>query len=226
MEELGRLPDGTGLSQAEPEVSALRASIPSAVWPIYEFRPRDCHLRGTVLRYADGQWLPDDGSWDLAFISYGAGAPICIYVDLPYQRNIIWKGLTTHWTGCISEHPRGNPWHYMLRDGETDWGGDWGRSRHPNSQAGDEGMSKCASINRCANGRGIHFNVCDPHIVLGLLRERESGEIVRVPPDFTCMYCGDGWRDALLASAIEAGTAETQSGSVHESAVAKPDARP
>jgi len=28
--DLGRLPDGTGLSQAEPEVSALRASIPSA----------------------------------------------------------------------------------------------------------------------------------------------------------------------------------------------------
>jgi hypothetical protein len=28
--DIGRLPDGTGLSQPEPEVSALRASIPSA----------------------------------------------------------------------------------------------------------------------------------------------------------------------------------------------------
>lgn len=38
----GRLPDGTGLSQAEPEeVSALRASIPSAFKPAsYEGKPR------------------------------------------------------------------------------------------------------------------------------------------------------------------------------------------
>ncbi len=220
--DVGRsLRDGLSPSVEPVPVSpAVAASIPNALWPTYEFRPRDCELRGTVLRYADGAWLPDDGEWDLAFISYGMSAPMVYYVDLPYQRNIVWRGLTTHWRGSIRDHPRGNPWHYMLREGETEWGGDWGRSNHPNSRAGDSGMSKCGSINRCANGRGIRFDVADPHIVLGLVRDRSTKKVLRVPTFFECMYCGEGWRNALLAQAIEAQRAETpESGSVHESAV-------
>ncbi len=187
---------GTGLSQraAEPEVSALRASIADVeLWPVYEFRPTPAHSCGVVLRYADGQWLADDGQFDVAFISYGMGAPLALYVDLPFQRNIIWKGLTTHWSGCIPSHPRGNPWHYMLRDGEADWGGDWSRDQHFNTRVGRSAMSKCSSINGCANGRGPSFEQGDEYIVQGLLRERDSHLFVDPPSKLDCMYCGEAW---------------------------------
>lgn len=222
-------PQADGLSSAaqiEPvPVSPVPASIPSALWPTFEFRPRESELRGSVFRYADGQWLPDDGEHDLAFIMYGASAPMAMYVDLPNHKNIIWSGLTTHWSASVRQHPHGNPWHYMLRDGESQWGGDWGRSAHPNARAGNAAMNECASRNRCANGRGVRFEVASPHIVLGLVRDRATKEIVSVPPMFECMYCGSVWRDALIAQVIEARRAETQSGSVHESAVATPCAQ-
>lgn len=222
--DLGRsVPDGlSSTAPIEPvPVSPLRASIPSALWPTYEFRPRESELLGSVFRYAEGQWLPDDGEYDLAFIMYGSGAPMAMFIELPNQKNIIWSGLTTHWSGYVAQHPRGgNPWHYMLRDGETEWGGDWGRARHPNTRAGDAAMRECASRNRCANGRGVRFEVANPHIVLGLVRDHTTKEVLSVPPMFECMYCGSGWRDALLAQAIEARRAETHSGSVEdESAV-------
>lgn len=183
----------------------MTAHIPEASgrmpFPVYEFRPTAKHSLGTVLRYANGAWVPDDGEWDLAFVSYGMGAPLGLYVDVPYQRNILWKGLTTSWQGHVAEHPNGNPWHYMLREGETTWGGPWHKDNHPNERAGREAMNKCCSINRCANGRGPKFEIGDPYIALGLLRNADTKQLVEQPRHLSCMYCGDAWALALSESA-------------------------
>lgn len=169
------------------------------LWPVYEIRPLPQYQRGTVLRYADGDWLPDDGEWDLAFVCYGGGAPMALGVDVPYQRNIVWSGMTaSHWSASDPDHPRGgNPWHYMLREGETEWGGDWGRDRHLNRRAYDRAMSHCSSINRCANGSGARFESGNAWIEAGLLRERETKLIVSAPENLSCMYCGDAWSTKL-----------------------------
>jgi hypothetical protein len=87
----------------------------------------------------------------------------------------------------------------MLRDGETEWGGSWNRDSHTNSRAGSAAMTECCNRNRCANGHGPEFNICDPYIVLGLLRERDTKRTVEVPTPH-CMYCGEGWLTKLLAA--------------------------
>jgi len=205
-------------SREAPAVSPVPASIPSAsLWPMLEFRPLPELLRGIVVRYAEGAWLPDDGEYDLSFIAYGAGVPRGIYIDLPYQRNIIWSGLTSHWSAKNYEHPRCNPWHYLLREGASDWGGDWGHDSHPNYRAGRAAMSECCRRNRCANGTGPKFEDGDKHILAGLVRERETKRIITPPAHRVCMFCGGKWE--LHAQAIEARRAETGTGSVHESAV-------
>ena len=170
------------------------------LWPEYEFRPLPS-TKGEVLRYAQGEWLPDDGEWDVAFVVSGFGGPLGLGVRMPYQRNIIWKGLTSHWSANNLKHPRLNPWHHMFREGTSEWGGDWGGSRHPNSLAMDAAMNKCCSMHRCANGRGPEFVIGDPWIAAGLLREVETKTVVQFPEILDCAYCGLDWDHALRAKA-------------------------
>jgi len=215
----------------EPRQSTLsrpKASVAIAdLWPVFEFRLLDKDRRGIVLRYADGEWLPDDGQYDIAFMAYGAGAPMAYYVHLPHHRNILWSGLTTHWQGHVAQHPRGNPWHYMLRDGATEWGGYWNRDSHPNTRAGRAAMDECCRRNGCANGSGPEFNICDPYVVLGLIRERETKKVVEAPLNtLTCMYCGDGWIEGLVASAdTHPKGGDVEQAPLVSGAVAKPDAQ-
>lgn len=191
-------------------VSALRVGIANAdVWPVFDFRPLPDQTRGIVLRHNGGQWIADDGEHDVAFVCYGAGAPLGLHVSLPFQRNIVWKGLTSHWSAANYDHPRANPWHHMLCDGATEWGGDWGRDRHPNERAGNDAMNHCCAINRCANGCGPRFEHGDPYFTRGLVRVRETGAVVVPPPTLSCMYCGDGWERKLVAQGMGAGTDET-----------------
>lgn len=165
------------------------------MWPVYEFRPlpswtADYPMRGNdVHRFAEGKWIADDGEYDLAFVCRN----ICLYFDPPYQRNITLSWLTTHWAGHQPRHPRGNAWHYELREGQTEWGGNWGRDRHPNSRAGDSGMAWACSQWRSANGRHVEMRLDDPHIAAGLLRERDTKKIVTLPDKPLCMYCGHDW---------------------------------
>jgi hypothetical protein len=185
-----------------------REQIDVDLWPVYEFRPSPEWLpswgwsptgygRPTpVYRFNGGAWIEDDGEHDIAFACLD-GPPLCLYVSLPYQRNILWSWLTTHWTGAGPEsHPtyRGsfspNPWHYMLRDGADDWGGSWGRDRHENTKAGDAGMSWVSSRRGCANGRHVEWHLRDPHIAAGLVRRRDTQEVVTFPAEPVCMYCG------------------------------------
>lgn len=159
--------------------------------PVYEFRPIPGDFRGDVRRYAEGEWLPDDGEHDLAFLGRGdTFAPICLYVEHPYQRNITAGWLTDDWRIAQRAHPRGNPWHYALRDGETEWGGDWGRERNLNYQAGQCGMSKMAGEHGCANGRHVDLSRPDDrYVAAGLVRDRETKGIFTFPERLVCMYC-------------------------------------
>jgi hypothetical protein len=43
----------------------------------------------------------------------------------------------------------------------------------------------------CANGRGPEFHIADPYIQAGLLRVRDTKEIVTFPDTFHCVYCGE-----------------------------------
>jgi hypothetical protein len=160
--------------------------------PVYEFRPLPDVFKtvwGEVRRYADGKWIPDDGEYDIAFIGREP-APICLHVEHSYQRSIIAGWCTGHWGAFEKAHPRGNAWHYALRDGETEWGGDWGRERNLNYQAGRSGMNKMSSEYGCSNGRHVELNKPDdPHISAGLVRDRETKEIFVFPSQLICMYC-------------------------------------
>lgn len=158
------------------------------IWPVYEFRPTPDFFTWGCRRYNDGKWTEDDGKYDIAFIGNG-GAPICLYVSLPYQHNIICSWLTTHWTGAVKGHPRGNPWHYALREGETKWGGGWNRDDHLNERVGRAGMTYLCAERGCANGRHVEFHADDKVIVAGLLRERESKKRFEWPRGMRCMYC-------------------------------------
>ena len=157
--------------------------------PVYEFRPLPGFFRASFHRYADGAWVPDDGEYDLAFASVAFGS-LCLYVEHPYPANLRWSWLTTDWRGSIAEHPRGNPWHYALCDGASEFGKDWGRDRHPNSLAGRSGMNWACAQASCASGRHVEFHPFDPHIRAGLVRDRETKAILVPPDDLRCVYCG------------------------------------
>jgi hypothetical protein len=169
----------------------MNAPLPDEqrLWPVYEFRPEP---GGAWLRYADGQWIPDDGEFDIAFISAGGfGPPMALSVKPQYRPGILWSYLKGHWTSNgPASHPRRNPWHYMLRDGHTQWGDSWDRDRHPNVVAGEAASRECCNRYRCANGRGPEFHINDPYIAAGLLRRRDTKEVVVFPEVFHCMYCG------------------------------------
>lgn len=156
------------------------------IWPVFEFRPLPGLLKGDIRRYAEGKWLDDDGEYDVCFINHS----ISLYFEPPYQRNIICSWLTGHWSLDVADHAGGNPWHYALREGATDWGGDWGRNSHPNYKAGSAGMNEICRLHSCANGRHVEMKATDKHIAAGLLRNRETKEVFRFPHGLTCMYCG------------------------------------
>ncbi len=162
--------------------------------PVYEFRPILRREHGTLYRYAKGEWLKDDGEYDIAF----AQPDTCMayHVFVPNRESIIWSWAKHgKWGDFVSEHPRGNAWHYMLRDGMTEWTKCWQKHSHENEKAGDEAMKFVSSRSGCSNGTGPEFHIDDEYIVQGLLRLQDSKEIVKFPDIFNCMYCGEiDWR--------------------------------
>ena len=164
------------------------------VIPVYEFRPMIANKYGDVFRYNGGDWIIDDGEYDIAFahpsdcMAYG--------FSVPSRENIIWSWtLDGNWRAHIEEHPEGNAWHYMLREGETKWGECWQKYRHLNHIALRKAMDYTSSRRGCANGTGPEFHINDPYIAKGLLRLRETQETVEFPRIFNCMYCGKiDWR--------------------------------
>ncbi|KKM01326.1 hypothetical protein LCGC14_1795510 [marine sediment metagenome] len=164
------------------------------VIPVYEFRPIIKHNDGNFFRYNDGEWIIDDGEYDIAFAHPSDCMAYGFYV--PSRPGIIWSWTKNgKWGAIVEGHPRGNAWHYMLRSGETVWGKCWNKYRHLNYMAKEKAMSFVCSKKGCANGAGPEFHINDPYIEKGLLRLRETKEVVKFPDIFNCMYCGDiNWR--------------------------------
>jgi hypothetical protein len=158
-------------------------------YPVYEFRP-DHILTGEILRYNNGDWIPDDGEYDIAFVCLKQS--LVTYFRLPHYNNLLWSWCKNmQWSAFVSGHPNGNAWHYMSRNGEKSWGDNWGRDKHPNTIAGDKAMDFCARKMSCANGRGVEMSVTDKTIDAGLVRDRETKTILTSPEIFKCIYCGN-----------------------------------
>ena len=164
------------------------------VIPVYEFRPILHRNYGEMFRHNEGEWIIDDGEYDIAFsqpddcMAYG--------FQVPSRPNILWSWIKNgNWGASVEGHPGNNAWHYMLRDNETKWGDCWNKRLHPNYIAFEKAMDFTCSRSRCANGRGPEFHISDPYIDEGLLRLQETKEIVKYPKIFDCMYCGKiNWR--------------------------------
>lgn len=164
-------------------------------FPIYEFRPDKIDGAKNLLRYNGGNWINDDGEYDLAFISKERG--FTFYVQVPYQKNQAWSWCKNMiWTAFVNKHPRGNAWHYMSKDGGNDVWGNWDRNNHPNEIAAREASNKCCEIFSYANGRSVEFNVSNETINSGLLRIVDTKEIIKPPKIFKCCYYGNhDWRE-------------------------------
>ena len=163
-------------------------------FPVYEFRPdKIIELNepcGPILRYNDGKWTPDDGSFDLAFITPQCN--IAIYFRLPYHDNHAWSWCKDgDWGATVRKHKNGNAWHYMSRNGKNTIGKVWNRDAHLNTIVARLAITEQSKYSRCTSGRCAEFNVLDPTIHAGLLRIRETKETVVPPSIFRCIYCGD-----------------------------------
>ena len=161
--------------------------------PVYEFRPLPEMLNG-IYRYANGEWIVDDGEHDIAFALLQKS--MALGFDVPSRENIIWSwAKNNQWWDHISTHPGGNAWHYMLREDEKDWGDCWSKYEHLNFKAKENAMKFVVSKNRSACGSGPEFHINDPYIAQGLVREKETQKIVEFPDILDCMYCGEiDWR--------------------------------
>ena len=160
------------------------------VVPVYEFRPILSRFYGDIFRHNNGEWIVDDGEYDIAFAQPDDCMAYC--VDVPSRENIIWSWVVNgDWGARVVGHPGQNGWHYMLREGETEWGECWSTNCHVNKIAYEKAKDFVASKNRCANSRGPEFIINNPYISQGLLRLRDTKEVVVFPKIFKCMYCGD-----------------------------------
>jgi hypothetical protein len=159
-------------------------------FPVYEFRPLPTDRK--LLRYNNGNWIEDDGEFDICFITDDPGVPFCYTVKLPYRKNILWSWAKDgNWGAHVNKHPNGNAWHYMSRDGGSDISDSWERHNHPNIKIHDVGSKIVCDKRGACNGRGPEFHIGDKYIQAGLVRERTSKTVVKFPKVFKCIYCGD-----------------------------------
>lgn len=71
-----------------PINAEIKAEI---IFPIYEFRPPTHYCHSSLydgypglLRYNNGNWIEDNGEYDLAFVGYSeCHAPVFWYVEIP-----------------------------------------------------------------------------------------------------------------------------------------------
>lgn len=161
---------------------------------VYEFRPDKLLVEhGSLMRYNDGNWIDDDGEYDIAF--FDKLAPFFYGVNLSYRENLLWSWCKDmKWAAFVRNHPGGNAWHYMSCDGSEDMSKRFSRREresHLNELSYNEARNRCSGKHGCANGRGVEFNVMDKTILSGLLRYRDTKEIITIPEIFKCIYCGE-----------------------------------
>ena len=148
----------------------------------FNFRPYQ-YPRKTLLRYAEGKWIPDDGKPDMAFVYRDArGFPIVEYIKLPYYTNILWSWHEVVdgkriWHCCTTNNDYWYNYHYEERD------------EHPNEVAGRSAMNKCSGLYSCANGHGIDIDKDNDYIKQGKLTIVSTGKPVVKPDSPVCFLC-------------------------------------
>ncbi len=148
-----------------------------------------------VQRYADGKWIEDDGEWDLAFAV--SSECMAYHIFMPWKTNLGWQWDGGNCTRREPRHPNFNAWHYELTSGSKfrdwpSWDGEFCRDKHPNELAGKVAMDYVCSLRSCSNGRGPDlFHIDDPYIKAGLVRVKETKEILKFPKTMKCIYCGE-----------------------------------
>lgn len=158
--------------------------------PVYEFRPYFGLFSRPhdVYRYADGNWLLDDGStYDLAFVGRSpGGAPRAYFVGDLHQR-IGWMSSSPPCIGVDRSW-----WHFVKNPQPSKY--DWDhrfRSEHPNGIAGELAMRRCVELWGCANGRSIDARFDDVFLLAQLVRRVDTKEIFNLPATARCKKCGN-----------------------------------
>jgi hypothetical protein len=192
------------------------------------FRPLDNYNENfptRTLRYANGEWIPDDGQFDLAFIQ---GNNV-LSVNLPSYSNLLWSwtdyDLTKKW---LPEHLHRNikGWHETTID-NTPLSEEYVRFKfsnsdtHPNAIAHRSAMEKCCEIYHCANSsgtsitdanRGINkYFPTDEYIKRRLLRIQRTNEPVVIPEKLECYLCANNGKGHLL-EALKSSIDDAESG--------------
>lgn len=155
-----------------------------------------------LLRYANGQWIPDDGEYDLAF----AHGIIAFGVHLPDYTNIIWTwydmALTRSWLPERLHKYAGG--HHLCTVDNTphsqDYG--WDNSQHPNKVAMKSAMDKVCSMHGCANGRGAYITAersdDTPWLQQRRILIQSTMQPVLIPEDPICYLCLDNGKGHLI----------------------------
>jgi len=152
-----------------------------------------------LLRYANGQWIPDDGEYDLAF----AHGVFAYYVSLPNYSNIIWSWRDIELTRTFLPeylHKYAKAHHLYTTDNLPMQ--HWDNDQHPNKIAGDSAMHKVSSIHGCANGRGAYLCSESPSEIPWLRKKRvliqSTMQPVEIPETPICYLCLDNGKRHLI----------------------------
>ena len=155
-----------------------------------------------LLRYADGQWIPDDGKYDLAF----AHGVFAYGVSLPDYTNIIWSwhdmALTQSWLPeRLRKYAKGHHC-YTIDNTPFDQQYHWDNSQHPNEIAIKSAMDKVCSMHDCANGRGAYLTSENKGDVPWLTEKRvliqSTMQPVLIPENPICYLCLDKGKGHLI----------------------------
>lgn len=152
-----------------------------------------------LLRYANGQWIPDDGEYDLAF----AQGLFAYYVGIPNYSNIIWSWRDITLTrNYLPEylHKYAKAHHLCTTDNLPMK--HWNNDQHPNKVAGDSAMHQVSSIHGCANGRGAYLTSESPSEIPWLKEKRvliqSTMKPVEIPQNPICYLCLDNGKGHLI----------------------------
>jgi hypothetical protein len=157
------------------------------------------HDQERMLRYADGQWLPYNGEYDIAF----AHGVFAYYVSLPDYSNIIWSWRDLALTRSYLPkylHKYAKAHHIYTTDNLPMHS--WDNSQHPNEIAGKLAMDKVSSIHGVANGRGSYLCSESPNEIPWLKGKhvliQSTMQPVIIPENPICYLCLDNGKGHLI----------------------------
>jgi hypothetical protein len=160
------------------------------------FRPLTEYRNSKLLRYGNGEWIPDDEQPDLAFVDLDNA--ISYSVLLPNYLNVLWCWHDSKLTLSIV----GEEYKYEVRGWHTEtvdnsemihWD-DKDRDKHPNSIAHRSAMDKCCELHSCASGHGVsltsdEYDKPNPYFLKGLVYIQRTMKQITIPKTHVCYQC-------------------------------------